>query len=73
MHVQSISHWAPANIGPYSQAVEVSNVERERERERQRIALLLFMPTRKCSPAKQRAEFAWLEMKRGESRSSRPR
>lgn len=24
MHVQSISHWAPANIGPYSQAVEVS-------------------------------------------------
>ncbi len=24
MHVQSVSHWAPANIGPYSQAVEVS-------------------------------------------------
>lgn len=24
MHVQSISHWAPANIGPYSQAVRVS-------------------------------------------------
>lgn len=23
MHVQSISHWAPANIGPYSQAVQV--------------------------------------------------
>ncbi|KAM5129697.1 diphthine--ammonia ligase isoform 2-T2 [Mantella aurantiaca] len=23
MHVQSISHWAPANIGPYSQAVRV--------------------------------------------------
>ena len=23
MHVQSISHWAPANIGPYSQAVKV--------------------------------------------------
>jgi len=23
MHVQSISHWAPANIGPYSQVVEV--------------------------------------------------
>lgn len=22
MHVQSISHWAPANIGPYSQAVQ---------------------------------------------------
>ena len=26
MHVQSISHWAPANIGPYSQAVKVGNV-----------------------------------------------
>lgn len=24
MHVQGISHWAPANIGPYSQAVKVS-------------------------------------------------
>ena len=24
MHVQSISHWAPANIGPYSQATLVS-------------------------------------------------
>ena len=24
MHVQSISHWAPANIGPYSQATMVS-------------------------------------------------
>ena len=23
MHVQGISHWAPANIGPYSQAVQV--------------------------------------------------
>ena len=23
MHVQSLSHWAPANIGPYSQAVKV--------------------------------------------------
>lgn len=23
MHVQSISHWAPANIGPYSQATRV--------------------------------------------------
>lgn len=23
MHVQSISHWAPANIGPYSQATKV--------------------------------------------------
>ncbi|XP_015206378.2 diphthine--ammonia ligase isoform X1 [Lepisosteus oculatus] len=23
MHIQSISHWAPANIGPYSQAVKV--------------------------------------------------
>lgn len=25
MHVQGISHWAPANIGPYSQAVRVCN------------------------------------------------
>lgn len=25
MHVQSISHWAPANIGPYSQAVYVGD------------------------------------------------
>eukprot|EP01147_Barroeca_monosierra_P007739 gene7738-618_t len=25
MHVQSVSHWAPANIGPYSQAVQVNN------------------------------------------------
>lgn len=24
MHVQSISHWSPANIGPYSQAVRVN-------------------------------------------------
>lgn len=24
MHVQSISHWAPANIGPYSQAIRVN-------------------------------------------------
>ena len=23
LHVQSISHWAPANIGPYSQACKV--------------------------------------------------
>lgn len=23
MHVQSISHWAPANIGPYSQSTQV--------------------------------------------------
>ncbi|XP_060118098.1 diphthine--ammonia ligase isoform X3 [Heteronotia binoei] len=26
MHVQSISHWAPANIGPYSQCVQVGDV-----------------------------------------------
>lgn len=26
MHVQSISHWAPANIGPYSQATKVTRV-----------------------------------------------
>ncbi|KAM4690076.1 diphthine--ammonia ligase [Rhinophrynus dorsalis] len=26
MHVQSISHWAPANIGPYSQAMRVGPV-----------------------------------------------
>ncbi|XP_070612353.1 diphthine--ammonia ligase isoform X2 [Erythrolamprus reginae] len=25
MHVQSISHWAPANIGPYSQCVQVED------------------------------------------------
>jgi len=25
MHVQSISHWAPANIGPYSQATKVGD------------------------------------------------
>ncbi|KAL5008877.1 hypothetical protein ScPMuIL_014458 [Solemya velum] len=25
MHVQGISHWAPANIGPYSQSVKISN------------------------------------------------
>lgn len=26
MHVQGISHWAPANIGPYSQSVRVSDL-----------------------------------------------
>ncbi|XP_053608936.1 uncharacterized protein LOC128674442 isoform X2 [Plodia interpunctella] len=26
MHVQGISHWAPANIGPYSQAIKVGEV-----------------------------------------------
>ncbi len=26
MHVRSISHWAPANIGPYSQSIMVMNV-----------------------------------------------
>lgn len=26
MHVQSISHWAPANIGPYSQAIRVGDI-----------------------------------------------
>ncbi|KAK3595952.1 hypothetical protein CHS0354_032465 [Potamilus streckersoni] len=25
MHVQSLSHWAPANIGPYSQAIKINN------------------------------------------------
>ena len=25
MHVQSFSHWAPANIGPYSQAVQIGD------------------------------------------------
>lgn len=25
MHVQGLSHWAPANIGPYSQCVQVKN------------------------------------------------
>ncbi|NWH64036.1 DPH6 ligase, partial [Geococcyx californianus] len=26
MHVQSISHWAPASIGPYSQSIKVRNL-----------------------------------------------
>ncbi|GLV35478.1 uncharacterized protein CBL_01373 [Carabus blaptoides fortunei] len=26
MHVQGISHWAPANIGPYSQAIRVDDI-----------------------------------------------
>ncbi|KAM6460195.1 diphthine--ammonia ligase isoform 2-T2 [Liasis olivaceus] len=26
MHVQSISHWAPANIGPYSQCIQVEDI-----------------------------------------------
>ncbi|XP_070578500.1 uncharacterized protein [Ptychodera flava] len=26
MHVQSLSHWAPSNIGPYSQATQIGNV-----------------------------------------------
>lgn len=26
MHVQSVSHWAPANIGPYSQAVRIGDI-----------------------------------------------
>ena len=26
MHVQSISHWAPANIGPYSQVTKVRTI-----------------------------------------------
>ncbi|XP_071441339.1 uncharacterized protein [Hetaerina americana] len=26
MHVQGISHWAPANIGPYSQAVRIGEI-----------------------------------------------
>uniref|UniRef100_A0A0K8TRG8 Diphthine--ammonia ligase n=1 Tax=Tabanus bromius TaxID=304241 RepID=A0A0K8TRG8_TABBR len=26
MHVQSISHWAPANIGPYSQATKIGDL-----------------------------------------------
>lgn len=26
LHVQGLSYWAPANIGPYSQAVSVSQV-----------------------------------------------
>ncbi|XP_051775760.1 diphthine--ammonia ligase [Erpetoichthys calabaricus] len=25
MHVQSVSHWAPANIGPYSQAIKIND------------------------------------------------
>lgn len=26
MHVQSISHWSPANIGPYSQSTKVGEI-----------------------------------------------
>lgn len=26
MHVQGLSHWAPANIGPYSQCVQVREI-----------------------------------------------
>lgn len=26
MHVQGLSHWAPANIGPYSQCVQVTEM-----------------------------------------------
>ncbi|BES92864.1 ATP-Hypothetical protein region [Nesidiocoris tenuis] len=26
MHVQSLSHWAPANIGPYSQAIRIGDI-----------------------------------------------
>lgn len=26
MHVQSVSHWAPANIGPYSQGVKIGDI-----------------------------------------------
>lgn len=32
LHVQSMSHWAPANIGPYSQALRVSMETRWRRR-----------------------------------------
>ena len=31
LHVQSLSHWAPANIGPYSQAFRVSAEVHNRE------------------------------------------
>lgn len=34
MHVQGISHWAPANIGPYSQSTRVRARAKRRERER---------------------------------------
>ena len=38
LHVQSHSEWAPANIGPYSQAytVRMKGEREERERERER-------------------------------------
>lgn len=29
MHVQGLSHWAPANIGPYSQCVQVTDISLE--------------------------------------------
>ncbi|KAL9849189.1 diphthine--ammonia ligase isoform 3-T3 [Geothlypis trichas] len=31
MHVQSISHWAPASIGPYSQSIKVEDSEMDRD------------------------------------------
>lgn len=31
LHVQSMSHWAPANIGPYSQAVRVRTAAKRRK------------------------------------------
>lgn len=27
LHVQSLSYWAPANIGPYSQAIKVNSLQ----------------------------------------------
>ena len=30
LHVQGLSYWAPANIGPYSQAIVVSSLEQPR-------------------------------------------
>ena len=30
MHVQSISHWSPASIGPYSQAIRVCSYRRDK-------------------------------------------
>lgn len=33
LHVQSISYWAPANIGPYSQAIKLPTIPSEKSRE----------------------------------------
>lgn len=45
MHVQSISHWAPANIGPYSQATKV-----RKEKSKRLLFALFFLWSCEDSP-----------------------